>query len=418
MILRGRRVVTGGALTAAAIHIENGVITAVRPFEEAGAPVIDEVILPGLVDTHVHINEPGRTHWEGFETATRAAAAGGVTTLIEMPLNSIPATTTVAAYRRKLEAAEGKLSVDTGFWGGVVPGNTKDLEGLWREGVFGFKCFLAPSGVDEFEHVSEADLREAMPVLARLGAPLLVHAELPALLTSPAGATYADWLASRPPKAECAAIALMVRLARETGARVHIVHLSAAESLSLVEESPISVETCPHYLAFAPDDIPDGATEFKCAPPIRGGLRGLVSRIGMVVSDHSPSPPEMKCGDFRSAWGGIASLELGLPVMATLYDSPVDLARWMAEAPASLAGLERKGRIAPGYDADLVLFDPEARWTVGPESLHQRHKHTPYLGRKLRGRVCATYLRGEKIYDDGDSSGADFRRSRGRVLKR
>src|SRR5438552_2459935 len=233
LIVRGLRVLSSEAKEPgpAAIHFTHGIIMAISKFADVppGSPVFDagdSVVMPGLVDTHVHINEPGRTHWEGFETATRAAAAGGVTTLIEMPLNSIPATTTVAAYRRKLEAAEGKLSVDTGFWGGVVPGNTKDLEGLWREGVFGFKCFLAPSGVDEFEHVAEADLREAMPVLARLGAPLLVHAELPALLTSPAGATYADWLASRPPKAECAAIALMVRLARETGARVHIVHLS------------------------------------------------------------------------------------------------------------------------------------------------------------------------------------------------
>jgi allantoinase len=419
VILRSRRVVTGGALTAASIEIENGTIAAVRGFDEVDGPVFEGVILPGLVDTHVHINEPGRAHWEGFETGTRAAAAGGVTTLIEMPLNSIPSTTSLAAYREKVDAAEGKLYVDTGFWGGVVPGNTSELELLWDAGVFGFKCFLVPSGVAEFEHVSEADLRQAMPVLARLGAPLLVHAESPAHLAAPAGGRHADWLASRPVEAECAAIAMMIRLARETGARVHIVHLSAIEGLPLIEEAqasglPISVETCPHYLAFTPRDIPDHALEFKCAPPIRGGLRDVLPRIGMVVSDHSPSPPEMKRGDFTTAWGGIASLELGFVVMATLHASLVDLARWMAEAPARLAGLEHKGRIAPGYDADLVLFDPGERWTVQPERLYQRHKLTPYAGRTLQGRVRATYLRGQKIYDDGEFTNV----LTGHVLKR
>jgi allantoinase len=406
VILRGRRVVTDGAMIPAAIHIENGFITAVTPFDELDGPVFEGVILPGLVDTHVHINEPGRTDWEGFETATRAAAAGGVTTLIEMPLNSIPATTSVTAYREKLAAAEGKLAVDTGFWGGVVPGNTAELEPLWQAGVFGFKCFLAPSGVDEFPHVCEADLREAMLVLARLGAPLLVHAEDPAHLLELTGGRHEDWLRSRPPKAECEAIATMIRLCRETGARTHIVHLSSVEGLALIEEArvqglPLTVETCPHYLAFNPADIPANGTEFKCAPPIRGSLLSSLSRIGMVVSDHSPSPPSMKQGDFRSAWGGIASLELGLPVMATLHDSLVDLARWMAQAPAKLAGLKNKGRIAGGYDADLVLFDPDTRWTVRPEDLHQRHKLTPYAGREVRGRIQATYLRGEKIYEDG-----------------
>ena len=403
-VLRGSRVATGGELCAAAIRIEDGVITAVERLGDASAD--GPIILPGLVDTHVHINEPGRTHWEGFETATRAAAAGGVTTLIEMPLNSIPATTSAAAYREKLDAAEGKLSVDTGFWGGVVPGNTAELEPLWNAGVFGFKCFLVPSGVAEFEHVGEAELHEAMPVLARLKAPLLVHAESP---------TY---LPARPPESECDAIAMMIRLARETGARVHIVHLAAVEALPLIEEArtqgvAITVETCPHYVFFDPADIPRDATEFKCAPPIRGRLRPALARIAMVVSDHSPSPPEMKRGDWETAWGGIASLELGLAAMHTIHPHPVDLAEWMSAAPARLAGLANKGRIAPGCDADLVVFDPDKAWHVEPEALYQRHKLTPYAGRELRGRVRTTYLRGERVYDDREFA----RALSGRVLK-
>jgi allantoinase len=394
MLLKSRRVALDDALRPAAIEIRDGVITAILPFDSVDALITEAAILPGLVDTHVHINEPGRTHWEGFETATRAAAAGGVTTLIEMPLNSIPATTTVAAYEQKLAAAEGKLRVNTGFWGGVVPGNTADLEPLWQAGVFGFKCFLVPSGVDEFEYVTEADLRETMPILARLGAPLLVHAESP------------HYLPQRPPESECDAIAMMIRLARETGARVHIVHLAAIEALPLIEAAGprITVETCPHYVFFDPPSR--SSNLLKCAPPIRKGLRSALPRIGMIVSDHSPSPPELKAGPYETAWGGIASLELGLSVMATIHDNLADLAKWMSQAPAALAGLTRKGRIAPGYDADLVFFDPEETWTVDPEKLHQRHKITPYAGHQLRGRVLATYLRGEKIYDHGEFGGA------------
>jgi allantoinase len=402
-LLRSRRVVIDGALQPAAIEIQAGVITTILPFDSVDVPITKAAILPGLVDTHVHINEPGRTHWEGFETATRAAAAGGVTTLIEMPLNSIPATTTLAAYEQKIAAAEGKLHVNTGFWGGVVPGNSSELEPLWNAGVFGFKCFLVPSGVDEFSHVGEAELLDAMPVLARLGAPLLVHAESP------------SYLPSRPPESECDAISLMIRLSRETGARVHIVHLAAIEALPLIEDAqadgvPITVETCPHYVFFDPapaDNL------LKCAPPIRGRLRDALPRIGIVVSDHSPSPPDMKTGPYEKAWGGIASLELGLSAMATLHSNLADLAKWMAEAPAKLAGLSRKGRIAIGYDADLVLFDPELTWSVDPQKLYQRHKITPYAGRQLRGRVLATYLHGEKIYDDGE-----FAAPSGRVLSR
>jgi allantoinase len=410
-------VVTGGAVIPADIHIQGESITAVEAPDPAASDVIDAggaLIFPGLVDTHVHLNEPGRADWEGFETGTRAAAAGGVTTLIEMPLNSIPATTTVAAYQEKIRAAEGKLSVDTGFWGGVVPGNVNDLEPLWNAGVFGFKCFLCDSGVTEFEHVSQPQAREAVQVLSALHAPLLVHAELPARLRMPAGGSPGDWLASRPPFAEWEAIAMMIKLARENHARMHIVHLSASGSLPLIEQAKeervqITVETCPHYLAFASDTIRNGATEFKCAPPLRGAdnrgrLRDALQdgRIDMVVSDHSPSPPEMKTGDFRTAWGGIASLELGLPVIMGLFDAPGETARWMSDAPARLAGLKHKGRIEPGFDADLVIFDDRETWSCDPRQLRQRHKYTPYAGFPMRGRVKTTYLRGRKIYDDGD----------------
>lgn len=413
MRLRSQRVVIDGEVRPAALEIENGVIAAILPFKTPDAETTQCAILPGLVDTHVHINEPGRTHWEGFETATRAAAAGGVTTLIEMPLNSIPATTTVASFDQKIAAAEGKLHVNTGFWGGVVPGNESDLEPLWRAGVFGFKCFLVPSGVDEFEHVTEGDLEKAMPILARLEAPLLAHAESP------------QYLPDRPPQSECDAIAMMIRLSHETGARVHIVHLAAREALPLIEAAGpnVTVETCPHYLFFDPsgartpacrvDTFVDAVNLQKCAPPIREGLRAVLPRIGMIVSDHSPSPPELKAGPFEKAWGGIASLELGLSIMSTIHPHLPDLAKWMSEAPAKLAGLTRNGRIQVGYGANLTLFDPGETWTVDPQKLHQRHKITPYAGYELRGRVRATYLAGQKIYDDGEFAAKPM----GRVLR-
>lgn len=447
LIVRGKRVITPEGERAAAIHVRGGVIAAIAPFDEfpSGVPVHeagDFVVMPGIVDTHVHINEPGRTEWEGFSTATRAAAAGGVTTLVEMPLNSIPATTTAAAYREKLAAAAGKLSVDTGFWGGVVPGNTVELKPLWDAGVFGFKCFLVPSGVDEFAHVIEADLRAALPELAAISAPLLAHAELPgpiddAVARLPKTASpkrYATWLASRPHEAEDEAIALLVRLAREFNARVHVVHLVSSNSLEQLRRAKtdglaVTVETCPHYLSFDAEEIADGATEFKCAPPIRerANREKLWSALGegaidFIATDHSPCPPALKLpdeGDFLRAWGGIASLQLSLPAVWTQARSRgyavSRLAEWLCAGPARLAGLAaRKGSIAEGCDADLAIWNPDATFRVDAARLHHRHKVTPYAGRELAGAVETTFLRGRKIFERGEFTCPPA----GRVLRR
>ncbi len=409
------------------------------------------VVSPGLVDSHVHVNEPGRTDWEGFDTATRAAAAGGVTTIVDMPLNSVPATTTVDALEEKREAARKRIHVDVGFWGGVVPGNDSHLDPLVDAGVRGFKCFLVPSGVDEFPAVDETDLRRAMPILARRDVPLLVHAESPSRIVpysihtgGQVRSTYGFYLATRPPQAEVDAIRLMIRLAGEFGVRTHIVHVAAAEAVTEIAQAkadgvPITAETCPHYLTFAADEIPDGATEFKCAPPIRESHHRAAlwkaldeDVLDLVATDHSPAPPELKCqGDFMRAWGGIASLQLSLPAVWSAdaersrdtpllvrqsselrrgspeplrgggrTSRPARIARWMSERPAALAALDRrKGRIAVGYDADLIVWDPDAEFVVDPAALQHRHKLTPYAGRRLRGRVTTTFLRGERIWD-------------------
>ena len=431
-VIRSRRVVIGDEVRPAAIAIREGVIAAIGDYDDLQSlnqpsDFGDAIIMPGIVDTHVHINQPGRTDWEGFASATKAAAAGGVTTLIEMPLNSIPAVTTLAAFSQKMAAAKDKLSVDVGFWGGVVPGNVSELQPLYQAGVFGFKCFLVPSGVPEFDAVSESALRTAMPELTALGATLLVHSELPGQIAEAlpeiANADprqYATWLRSRPASAEEKAIALLIRLSKEFATRVHIVHLSSATSVPLLQKAKadgvnITVETCPHYLAFAAEEVPDGATEFKCAPPIRErknqeqlweALRGGV--IDLIASDHSPAPLNMKCtdsGDFIRAWGGIASLQLSLPIMWTHarergFDIAA-LARWLCRGPAQLAGLKRKGEIKPGFDADFVVWKPEESFTVDTQLLYHRHKLTPYAGKTLYGVVQTTILRGREIYASG-----------------
>ena len=446
LVVRSRQVVTSEDVGPASIHIRSGKIAALGSYDEApgGCPVFDageSVVMPGLVDTHVHINEPGRTEWEGFASATRAAAAGGVTTLIEMPLNSIPATTTKQALEEKVSTAQGQCHADTGFWGGVVPGNAGDLRGLYQVGAFGFKCFLVPSGVPEFVCVTEADLRAALPELSSMGAVLLAHSELPGPIESAAATLkgadpkkYSTWLQSRPREAENRAIELLIRLSQEFKVPVHIVHLSSSDALPAIRRAKeegvsLTVETCPHYLTFAADEIPDGATEFKCAPPLRERENqeklwtaledGL---IDFVATDHSPCPPEMKgreAGDFLQAWGGIASLQLSLPAVWTQARQRGfalrKMTEWLCRAPARLAGLEnRKGTIAVGYDADLVVWNPEAEFVVEPEKLHHRHKLTPYLGRELYGVVGATFLRGKKIYSEGSFSGDPA----GTILKR
>ena len=424
LIIRGRRVVTPEGVRAASVHVAEGLIVRVGAWEETppDIPVVDageSIVMPGLVDTHVHINEPGRTEWEGFETGTRAAAAGGVTTILDMPLNSIPATTTVDALEVKRKAAREKSVVNVEFIGGVVPGNVGDLEGLRDAGVRAFKCFLSPSGVDEFPAVGERDLREALPVLARLGLPLMVHAEDPARLLPSRGSSrkYGDYLMTRPVAAERAAISLLIELMARTPAPVHIVHLSSASSLDIVRTArarglPLTVETCPHYLTFAAEEIPDGATEYKCAPPIRDRAERdalwaalIAGDIDLVASDHSPCPPKMKEteGDFFAAWGGIASLQLSLCAVWTGARArrlkPERIAEWMSTAPARLAGLQsRKGALAAGYDADIILWDPEARFVVDPTELLHRHKVTPYSHRELFGRVSATYVGGRRIF--------------------
>ena len=432
LIVRGRNVVLPDSISARSIHVRDGMIESVRDYDEvAGDCELIEaggntVIMPGLVDTHVHVNSPGRTEWEGFQSATAAAAAGGTTTLVDMPLNSIPATTTLAAFRTKLADARDKCFVDVGFWGGVVPGNTADLEAMLEAGVVGFKCFLVPSGVDEFQHVTEDDLRKAMPELARLGALLIVHAELPGPIhihtsTGSAG-DYQTFLDSRPRAAENEAVELMIRLSREFGTRVHIVHLSSSDAISMLREArangvAIGAETCPHYLYFAAEEVPSRATEFKCCPPIRErGNRerlwnGLADgTIDMIVSDHSPCPAQMKersLGDFFAAWGGISSLQLRLPIVWTEARrrgySFRDLTKWLCENPARQVNLEsRKGKIAAGHDADLVIWDPHQEFTVDADFLLHRHKLTPYHGEQLSGTVLQTLLRGRKIYDGGE----------------
>jgi len=426
--LRSRRVVSDAGERPGAVLVRDGRIAAVLAHDAVppGVECVDvgsAAVLPGLVDSHVHVNEPGRTEWEGFATATRAAAAGGVTTIVDMPLNSAPVTTTREALDRKRDAAVRQPAVDCAFWGGLVPGNAAEVPRLLDAGAAGVKAFLVHSGIDDFPAAAEDDLRAALPMLAERRAPLIVHAELPDRPAPPPGdpRRYLDYLSSRPACWEEHAVALLVRLVREFRAPVHVVHLSAAGAASLVADAqreglPLTAETCPHYLALEAEAVPDGGTEWKCAPPIRerrnrealwSALRA--GTLSMVVSDHSPCPPEMKAlgrGDFATAWGGIASLQLALPVVWTEARARglglADVARLMSTAPARLAGLHaRKGRIAAGYDADLVVFDADATFTVEPASLQHRHKLTPYAGRTLHGVVRRTLVRGRTAFDAG-----------------
>ena len=438
------RVVLPDGTRRAAILVERGVVSAICAVEAlpAGAGVVDfgkRVLMPGLVDSHVHINEPGRTEWEGFATATRAAVAGGYTLLVDMPLNCLPETTTVEALELKRKAAEGKCLVDWAAWGGAVADNQADLLPLARAGVPGYKCFLVYPGCDGFTMIDREQLERALPAIAESGLPLLVHAELARpidaameKLREADWRRYATYLASRPDEAELEAIEMMIELCRRYKFRLHIVHLSTARALPMLraakaEGLAITVETCPHYLHFAAEEIADGNTLVKCAPPIRGAenrdalweaLREGV--IDLIATDHSPCPPEMKRleeGRFDLAWGGIASLSVALPVVWTAAQrrgfALEDVVRWMSAGPAKLAGMEdRAGELAPGRDANFVAFDPDAEFEVTPERLHFRHAISPYVGTELRGVVEATYLRGEPVW-----SGAGFdSRVRGREL--
>lgn len=426
LVIRSGRVVRPGAIGPATVFATAGTIVDVvagpPPEDLSILDVGDSIILPGLVDTHVHVNDPGRADWEGFETATRAAAAGGVTTIVDMPLNSLPPTVDAGSLALKLAAAEGRCVVDCGFWGGAVPDGIADLGPLLAAGALGAKAFLCPSGVAEFPPLDPRQLRRAMVVMAAHEAPLLVHAESPTRLRIPATGIlrrHAEYAATRPAGAEAEAIALVAGLARETGCRVHVVHVSSAPALVEVARAKFSgtaltAETCPHYLTLDADHIADGDTRFKCAPPIRGGAdrEALWDALGdgtldLIASDHSPCPPAMKRlgeADFGTAWGGIASLGLGLAAVWTEARQRgfglADLALWLAEAPARLGGLEtRKGAIVPGRDADLVVWDPDDSFTVDAGSLHCRHPVTPYQGLRLQGIVRATFLRGSLVYD-------------------
>jgi allantoinase len=438
LVIRARRAVVGRAERECALGIRDGRIIAVEVYDaELGdAPEVrltgDEVLLPGLVDTHVHVNEPGRTEWEGFLTATRAAAAGGVTTIVDMPLNSIPSTTTVEALEAKRAVARDQVHVDVGFWGGAVPGNDKDLAALHDEGVYGFKCFLVDSGVEEFPPLSAEEFTDAMTTTGSLGALMIVHAEdAEALAHAPhaGGRAYSSFLASRPPQVEEAAVARVAQEALRTGGRTHVLHVSSADVLPVIADAKargadLSAETCPHYLSLAAEDVPDGATEFKCCPPIRGTenrdrlWQGLADGVvDFVVSDHSPCTPDLKAqggGDFDVAWGGIASVQVALPAVWTAARQRgvrlAEVARLMATAPADRVGLPHKGRIAVGADADLCVLAPDDSFVVDPAVLRHRNPVSAYAGARLHGVVRRTYLRGTEVDPDGAPRGRLLRR--------
>lgn len=426
--IHSTRTIINGQIKDATVTISDGIITAIADgleqqrgisFTEAG----DNVLMPGVIDPHVHINEPGRTEWEGFDTATRAALAGGVTCLVEMPLNASPVTTTAPAFDEKLTAAKNKLHTNCGFWGGLIPGNEQELAPLAAKGVLGFKAFLTHSGIDEFPNVTEADLHKAMPVIASLQLPLLVHCELSVPHENEVMAdkrSYHDYLLSRPRKWEDDAIEMMIRLCEKYRCRTHIVHLSSSGSIEQLKNAkekglPITVETAQHYLYFAAENIKDGQTAFKCAPPIREQANNdllwdalKAGIIDFVATDHSPATPvlkELQSGDFSKAWGGIASIQFALPVLWTAARKRnlalTDIARWLCEAPALLMGkAASKGKIAIGFDADLIVWNPEQSFVVNESIIQHRHKVTPYLNERLWGTVAQTWLGGIKVFDN------------------
>lgn len=426
MIIKSNRVLTPSGLKKAFILIEDDkIISVANELPTVAAQMIDagnDVVMPGIVDTHVHINEPGRTEWEGFDTATRAALAGGITTLVEMPLNASPVTTTVNAIEKKLQAAQNEIHCNCGFWGGIIPGNENEIEPLIEKGVLGFKAFLTHSGIDEFPNVAEEDLRKVMPIIAKHHLPLLVHCELSDnnSITKGDNRSYQHYIESRPKQWEDDAVTLMIRLCEEYNCRTHIVHLSSANSIAPIAAAKqkglsLTVETCPHYLYFNAEDIPDGRTEYKCAPPIREKenneqlWQALKSGIiDFVVTDHSPAPPAMKeieTGDLMKAWGGIASLQFSLPVLWTAAQKHnvtlEEITKWLCEGPAQFANLKTKGKIEKGYDADLVIWSPEEKFTLEENMILHRHKITPYFHVTLSGVVKQTFLKGEIVYDNG-----------------
>ncbi|KAK4026354.1 hypothetical protein OUZ56_015357 [Daphnia magna] len=439
VVFKSHRVVLPHGVASAAVVTKNGQIVAVKGYDDSriALGINDEyqpisvidlgnlVLSPGVVDSHVHVNEPGRTHWEGFTTATRAAAAGGVTTIVDMPLNSIPPTTTKENFLEKFTAASDNVFVDVAFWGGIIPGNQDELIPLLREGVRGFKCFMCPSGVDEFPQAKEEDLEIAFQRLQNSSTTILFHAEVECCSavstnTEEIPSVYQGFLQSRPGVMEVEAIRLVIELCRRYRVQSHIVHLSCAEAIPLIAQAkkdgvPITVETCPHYLTLSAEEVPVKATQFKCCPPIRdksnqdllwSGL--LDGTIDLVVSDHSPAPQDLKCvdtGDFMKAWGGISSLQLVLPLLWTFGHpkglSFTDLSRFLSYNTAKLARLHhRKGSIAVGMDADFVIWNPDEQITVTPEMLHFRHKLSPYLGKVLNGRVVMTVLRGQIVFNN------------------